>query len=296
MSNLALKTLWFTVSIVFCIGIGTLSYAQAIPPVPPTPIDTKKVELGGTPWNPEWDQIIEQALPPEMLSSHVPQGVRRFCPRFFEMDTTDKRTFWAYFFHALAGAEAGLNPNTSVRHGEPEGATVMRSEGLLQLAYADHNRYGCDFNWPLDRALRPNDPAKTILQPKNNLECGVKILVNQTIIQHNPWLTPSGILVDVAPDRAELPRIRRADDKSSRSMCSVHQIADLQVGYDEVGAGRREPGRNSQIAWHRLSNSRHTRDCRNSPDPAPTRIARGRCGFNCAYSSLNRPTFRPLGK
>jgi len=190
-SNPALKTLWFMVSLVFCIGIGTLSYAQAIQPVPPTPIDIKKVELGGTPWNPKWDQIIEQALPPDMLSSHVPL-VRRFCPRFYEMGESDKRTFWAYFFQALAGAEAGLNPNTSVRHTEPEGTKAPRSEGLLQLAYADHKRYGCDFDWQLDRALKVNDPAKTILQPKNILECGVKILVNQTIVQHKPLLTPSG--------------------------------------------------------------------------------------------------------
>jgi len=41
---------------------------------------------------------------------------------------------------------------------------------LLQLAYADHKRYGCDFDWQVDRALKANDPAKTILQPKNNLE------------------------------------------------------------------------------------------------------------------------------
>ena len=82
-------------------------------------------------------------------------------------------------FPALAGAEAGSNPNTSVRHIKPEAANrdevpgvAMRREGLLQLAYADHKRYGCDFNWQLDRALKANDPAKTILQPKNNLECG----------------------------------------------------------------------------------------------------------------------------
>jgi hypothetical protein len=191
-SNSAPKTSWSIASLVLCMGIATPSRAQAIQPVPPTPIDVKKVELGGTPWNPQWDQIIEDALPPEMLSSQVPRGVRRFCPRFYEMGKSDKRTFWAYFFQALAGAEAGLNPNTSVRHTESEGVKAMRSEGLLQLAYADHARYGCDFNWPLDRALRANDPAKTILQPKNNLECGVKILVNQTIVHHKPLLTPSG--------------------------------------------------------------------------------------------------------
>jgi hypothetical protein len=202
-----LKTSWVMVSLVFCIGIATPSHAQASRPVPPTPIDMKKVELGGTPWNPQWDQIIEKALPPEMLSSQVPQGVRRFCPRFYEMGETDKRTFWAYFFQALAGAEAGLNPNTSVPHPKPEvarrdevGGKATRSQGLLQLAYADQKRYGCDFNWQADRALKANDPAKTILQPKNNLECGVKILVNQTIIQHKPLLTRSGYWSTLHPD------------------------------------------------------------------------------------------------
>ncbi len=68
----------------------------------------------------------------------------------------------------------------------------MRSEGLLQLAYADHDRYGCDFNRQMDRSLDENDPRRTILQPKNNLECGVKILVNQIIVHHKPLLTLSG--------------------------------------------------------------------------------------------------------
>ena len=200
MSISALKTSLVKVSLVFFIGITTASSAQAIKPVPPTPIDVKKVELGGAPWNPQWDQIIQKALPAEMLSSQAPRGVPRFCPRFGEMSAADKRAFWAYFFQALAGAEAGLNPNTSVRHAQPEVAMAMRSEGLLQLAYADQKRYGCDFNWQLDRALKANDPAKTILQPKNNLECGVKILVNQIIVQHKPLLTPSGYWSTLRPD------------------------------------------------------------------------------------------------
>ena len=196
----------FPVSLIFFIGIATTLHAQATKPAPPTPIDEKKADLGGTPWNPQWDQIIEKALPPGMLSSQVPQGVRRFCPRFFEMAETDKRTFWAYLFQALAGAEASLNPNASVRHTNPEGVKrdevsgrAIRSEGLLQLAYADQKRYGCDFNWQADRTLPPNDPAKTILQPKNNLECGVKILVNQIIVQHKPLLALSGYWATLQP-------------------------------------------------------------------------------------------------
>jgi hypothetical protein len=142
-----------------------------------------------------------------MLSSQVPKDVRRFCPRFYEMGETDKRTFWAYFFQALAGAEAGLNPNTNVRQGERVGAKhdevsgrAMRSQGLLQLAYADQQRYGCNFDWAADRALKAGDPAKTILQPKNNLECGVKILANQIIVQHKPLLTRSGYWSSLHPN------------------------------------------------------------------------------------------------
>lgn len=131
---------------------------------PPTPIPEKKAELGGTTWDPAWDQIVEQALPPEMLSRQVPQDVRRFCPRFYEMPDVEKRAFWAYFFQALAGAEAGLDPKTRVRHTEPavavkDGVTgrVVRSEGLLQLTYEDKERYGCDFDWERDRKLPPTE-------------------------------------------------------------------------------------------------------------------------------------------
>src|SRR6185437_8872934 len=90
--------------------------AQPAPSPPPsatkhataTPSDMKKAELGEEPlWNPDWDLIVENALPPPLLSNQVPRDVRRFCPRFYRMSDADKRAFWAYFFQALAGAEAG---------------------------------------------------------------------------------------------------------------------------------------------------------------------------------------------
>src|ERR1035441_9471398 len=150
----------------------------AMKPAPPTPIDTKRAEIGGPMWDPAWDKIVELALPPELLSARVGRDVRPFCPRFDAMDKADKRAFWAYFFQALAGAEAGLKPASEVRHsGDPAMAVKDevtgvhgRTEGLLQLAYEDSKRYGCDFNWEADRTLKVNDPARTILQPKNNLQ------------------------------------------------------------------------------------------------------------------------------
>ena len=58
---------------------------------------------------------MELALPQEMLSPQVPHDVKRFCPRFYGMAEDDKRAFWAYFFQALAGAEAGLKPTVQAR-------------------------------------------------------------------------------------------------------------------------------------------------------------------------------------
>jgi hypothetical protein len=181
---------------------------QATKPAPPTPIDAKKAELGGKTWDPAWDQIVEKAIPPKMLSSQVPKDVRKFCPNFYNMNDTDKRVFWAYFFQALAGAEAGLNPTTRVRHTEPEVAKIdevsgraVRSEGLLQLTYADQKRYDCEFDWDKDRTLKSSDPAKSILQPKNNLECGVRILSNQIITQRKPILTRFSYWSTLQPGR-----------------------------------------------------------------------------------------------
>jgi hypothetical protein len=165
-------------------------------PAPPTPIDVKRAEIGGPMWDPAWDKIVEQALPPELLSAQVARDVRPFCPQFSAIGEADKRAFWAYFFQALAGAEGGLKPTSHVLHSQPEmevkdevTGIQGRTEGLLQLAYADEKRYGCDFDYDADRKLRAGDPARTILQPKNNLECGIKILDQELIQQHKPLLS-----------------------------------------------------------------------------------------------------------
>src|SRR5271155_3463234 len=175
---------------------------------PPTAIAAKKDELGEQSWDPQWDQIVEKALSPEMLSPRIARGVRSFCPRFAVMSDADKRAFWAYTFQALAGAEAGLKPTTDVRHTEPEVAKedtvtkrMVRSEGLLQLTYMDAKRYGCAFDWEADKALPEKNPARTILQPQNNLACGVKILENQLISQKKPLLTRSSYWSTLQPGR-----------------------------------------------------------------------------------------------
>src|ERR1019366_7051068 len=65
--------------------------APAMKPAPQTPIDTKRAEIGGPMWDPAWDKIVEEALPPEMLSAQVSRAVRPLCPRFNAMGEADKR-------------------------------------------------------------------------------------------------------------------------------------------------------------------------------------------------------------
>lgn len=170
----------------------------------------KKVELGeGDPWNRAWDVMIEKALPRNLVSRRRAAAVRPLCPRYGSMSRANRRAFWAYFFQALAGAEAGLKPTADVRHNDPEVAVVdrvthhtVRQEGLLQLTYMDSLRYGCNFNWEQDKDLPVHDPAKTILQPRNNLLCGIRIVENQLIRQHKPLLTDSSYWVTLRPDYA----------------------------------------------------------------------------------------------
>ena len=176
-----------------------VSLKPKLKPAPSTPIAEKKAELGDEEtWQPDWDLIVEKALPPELLSSLAGRDVKQFCPRFDKLSEGDKRVYWAYFFQALSGAEAGLRATSNVQHTEPEVAVqdgvshrMVRSEGLLQLTYEDANRYGCEFDWKNDRKLAEHDPEKTILQPRNNLECGVKILRSQLIEHRKPLLSKS---------------------------------------------------------------------------------------------------------
>ncbi len=176
-------------------------------PAPSTPIAEERAKLGDDEtWLPEWDATIEKALPEELLKPKMGATVRQFCPRFRSMSVPDRRAFWAYFFQALSGAEAGLKPTLDVQHAEPQVAVtdqvshrMVRSEGLLQLTYEDSKRYGCDFDWNADKHLPEHDPDKTILQPENNLLCGVNILENQLIVHKKPLITMSSYWSPLRP-------------------------------------------------------------------------------------------------
>ena len=174
---------------------------------PSTPIAEQKALLGDDEtWRPQWDAMIEKELPEDLLSPQMQRKVSEFCPCFNKMSIADSRVFWAYFFQALSGAEAGLDRTSDVRHTEPQVAVeesvshrMVRSEGLLQLTYEDSDRYGCNFDWNYDKHLPERDPSKTILEPRNNLLCGVNILENQLVTQKKPLLSMSSYWSTLRP-------------------------------------------------------------------------------------------------
>ncbi len=193
-----------------CKGAGKQSVQKPVQPVvklaPPTPLDKKKEELGEKTWHPEWDAMVEKALPRKMLSARVAPAVRRYCPRFAEETQPQRKEFWAYLFQAIAAAEAGLNPTSDVHHLEAAVDTIdpvthrpARQEGLLQLKYEDAERYGCDFDWQRDRTLPIKDPQRSILRPENNLGCGVKIMENQIVTQGKPLLSRTSYWATLQP-------------------------------------------------------------------------------------------------
>lgn len=180
--------------------------APKVKPAPPTPLDEKKAELGETTWQPRWDAVVEKALPKDLLSWRVAPAVRSYCPRFAEEARLQRREFWAYVFQAIAAAEAGLNPTSDVHHLQaavdaidPVTHRPSRQEGLLQLKYEDAERYGCDFDWQVDRMLPVKDPQRTILQPAKNLVCGVKIMENQVVAQHKPLASRTSYWATLQP-------------------------------------------------------------------------------------------------
>jgi len=205
--------LWiaFALGLAGCKSSSTTPPAPAVAtiptkPTPPTPIAEKKSELGTNTWDPQWDAAIEKAIPADMLSPTAAQAVRSYCPRFATESEQDKRAFWAYFFQALAGAEAGLEPTVDVRHARPAAARTdavskraVRQEGLMQLTYEDARRYGCEFDWQHDRTLPEKDPSRSILQPSRNLACGIRIMENQIITQQKPLIVRSSYWSTLRP-------------------------------------------------------------------------------------------------
>lgn len=133
-----------------------------------------------------WTQMIYSVIKKEesyLLGQNVADDIEVFCPTYRKLNEQQRLNFWGQFFAALAYHESGWNPvsrmlEANFTHADSVTKLPVASEGLLQLSYQDEPSYriDCGFDWNKDKSLAVKDPKKTILDPYNNLRCGIKIM------------------------------------------------------------------------------------------------------------------------
>ncbi len=133
-----------------------------------------------------WTQIVYTVIKKEesyLLGQNVADDIEIFCPQYRSLTEAQRLNFWGQFFASLAYHESGWNPVSRMIESNftyKDSVTKMPvvSEGLLQLSYQDEGSYrlDCGFDWNKDKNLAAKDPRKTILNPYNNLRCGIKIM------------------------------------------------------------------------------------------------------------------------
>lgn len=137
------------------------------------------------PKNKEWTRITLESITKRFDKLDKAEDIITFCPKYQELEKEKKIIVWGELISSTAFYESGWNPNSELL--EPSlgkdaiTGLVVQSQGLLQLSYGDTTwAKWCNFTWDEDRK---NLAQASIIQPKNNLECGIGILANQV----NRW-------------------------------------------------------------------------------------------------------------
>ena len=133
----------------------------------------------------EWTSAVTQALRSyggRMLATN-PEDMASFCPKYATLTLTEDRiSVWTRLISAMAFEESGLRPRAhyveAVRFGNHSNVSL----GLLQLTKDSGNAYGCEFKSDED-----------VLDPKQNLRCGVIILAR--------WVVHDNRVAGIGPGR-----------------------------------------------------------------------------------------------
>lgn len=151
----------------------------------PAPFTYRPLHWEATrPGSKAWSTYVFSLLKGEASTILSATDFDYFCPKFKFLSADEQVNAAGMFISGMTRYESNHNP--LVRYHEatmgidPVTDLPVYSEGLLQLSYQDTLYYPfCTFNWEADKNLSPTDPAKTILDPMNNLKCGLGILANQ---------------------------------------------------------------------------------------------------------------------
>lgn len=134
--------------------------------------------------NHEWTSITLEAIEKHFEQLDRALDTTEMCPNYNNLGREDKKLVWGELISSMAFYESGWNPQAQypeVTMGiDPVTGEPVISEGLMQMSYQDTTWASwCHYNWAADKKLGRKDPHKTILRPKNNLECAVGTLANQ---------------------------------------------------------------------------------------------------------------------
>jgi hypothetical protein len=146
----------------------------------------------------EWSKYTYEVIDKEAFTLiDGADDIEIFCPRYRTASKAQKLNFWAQLIAAISRYESNWNPMMRFHEKamgiDPITQQPVYSEGLLQLSYQDTQwERRCEFNWDMDKNLRPDDPEKTILNPYRNIRCGLFILERQ-INKYHRIVIDSGV-------------------------------------------------------------------------------------------------------
>jgi hypothetical protein len=173
-----------------------------------------------------WTQYIYSVIKKEesyLLGQNVADDIEVFCPTYRNLNELQRLNFWGQFFASLAYHESSWNPvsrriEESFKNKDPVTQMKVASEGLLQLSYQDEKSYrlDCGFDWNKDKNLAEKDPRKTILNPYNNLRCGIKIMSIQ-LKKYRTITMPSNVYWAVLKTNGRYSKISQIA-KATRSL------------------------------------------------------------------------------
>lgn len=154
-----------------------------VEPEKPAPV----VDYPAVGWHPDYSKLVESKASKSMLEISG-ERMKSFCPRWPELNETQRRKFYSELFFIMAKYESGYN-SLSMFHEKKQGidaatGLIKLSEGLLQISYSDSlsRRYKCKFDAKKDLEQLKKDivnmkgtRGRDTLDPIKNLECGISI-------------------------------------------------------------------------------------------------------------------------
>lgn len=134
--------------------------------------------------NKEWSKMVYSIIhheEPQILGEKVADDIEDFCPKYNTLNNNQRLNFWGQLFAAIALPESSWNPidrftEKKFKYKDSVTGLPVVSEGLLQLSYQDEksHKLDCGFDWNKDRNLTLE--KRSILDPYQNLRCGIKIM------------------------------------------------------------------------------------------------------------------------